>query len=131
MVRSPSTFQAVPAARTLVDWDDVADELVATLRADHYGDPEGLGFADRLARVAGTTFTERWERAFVAWNRTGVRVVDHPEVGLLRLAFETRELADGDRQRLIVYLPADTATSVGLDRLVGLQPGGLRSVSAG
>ena len=113
------------------DWDGMADELVATLHADHYGDVEALAFVDRLARAGGTAFTDRWERAFVAWNRTGVNVVAHPEVGLLRLAFETLELPDNDRQRLIVYLPADTATSVGLDRLAGHHPGGLRSVSAG
>ena len=125
------TFADDRARTAYPDWDDLADELVATLHADHYGDPEGLGMADRLAMVAGTAFTERWDRPFVAWNRTGVRVVDHPEVGLLRLAFETLELSDADRQRLVIYLPADAATSVGLDRVVGLQPGGLRSLSAG
>ena len=55
----------------------------------------------------------------------------HPEVGALRLAFETLELPDPDRQRLVVYLPADEASSVGLDRLAGRQPGRLRSVGTG
>lgn len=40
-------------------------------------------------------------------------------------------LPDPDRQRLVVCLPADAASSAALDRLVGRQPSGLRSVSAG
>jgi len=125
------TFADERARAAYPDWDDVADELVATFHADHYGDTEALALAGRLAHTASAAFTDRWERAFVAWKRTGVKVVDHPEVGLLRLAFETLELSDADRQRLVVYLPADTATSVGLDRIAGRQPGALRSVSAG
>ncbi len=125
------TFADERARAAYPDWDDVADEQVATLYADHYGDPEAVAFADRVTQAAGTAFTDRWERAYVAWKRTGVKVMAHPEVGQLRLAFETLELSDADRQRLVVYLPADTATSVGLDRLAGRQPGALRSVSAG
>lgn len=111
------------------DWEDIADELVATLRSEHYGEADGLAFVERLAQAAGAAFTERWDRGVVAWRRTGVKGVEHPDVGLLRLGFETLELHDADRQRLIVYLPADAATSVGLDRLTGRQPGALRSVS--
>lgn len=54
----------------------------------------------------------------------------HPEVGLLRLALETLDLPGADRQRLVVYL-TDGATTAGLDRLIGRDPGALRSVSAG
>ena len=50
----------------------------------------------------------------------------HPEVGELRLAYETLELPDG--QRLVVYLPAADATSGALDHLAGRQPGALRAV---
>jgi hypothetical protein len=59
-----------------------------------------------------------------------VRALVHPEVGVLRLAFETLELADPD-QRLVVHLPADAETSARLDRLAGRQPGALRSVDTG
>ncbi|CAA9266924.1 MAG: hypothetical protein AVDCRST_MAG76-3136 [uncultured Acidimicrobiales bacterium] len=125
------TFADPRARSAYPDWDDVADELVARLHSDHYGDGEALAFVDRLAHAAGDAFTERWGRAFVAWKRTGVNVVAHPDVGVLRLAFETLELPDSDPKRLVVYLPADAATSVGLDRVVGRLPGALRSVSSG
>ncbi len=74
--------------------------------------------------------TELWSvsRAHVP---TGVRGLAHPQVGLLRVAFETLELPGVDRQRLVVHLAADAATSAGLDRLVGREPGALRSVRGG
>jgi hypothetical protein len=36
---------------------------------------------------------------------------------------------DADGQRLVVYLPADDATSAALDSLTGRQPGALRAVT--
>ncbi len=122
-----------PRARTAyASWSDVADEQIANLRAEtrEPGDDARL-FADRLAAIAGADFTERWERRMVTRKRSGVRTVVHPTVGKLRLAFETLELSDADRQRLVVYIPADEASSAGLDQLAGRTPGGLRSVSAG
>jgi hypothetical protein len=94
-------------------------------------DDDARAFADRLARVAGTNFTDRWDRHPVGVKRTGIKALVHPDVGVLRLAFETLDLPDPDRQRLVVYLAADSATSAGLDRLAGRQPGALRSVRTG
>lgn len=113
------------------DWDDVADLHVANLFAEHYGDPAALALVDRLDRAAGAAFSDRWARGATARRRTGVEALAHPEVGLLRLAFEMLDLPDADRQRLVVYLPADAATAAGLDRLAGRHPGALRSVPAG
>ena len=126
------TFTDQRARTAYPDWDDVADEQVTNLRVEVRGaGSDASAFADRLASAAGTDFVDRWERAGVARERTGVKALAHPKVGLLRLAYETLELPDADRQRLVVYLPADAATSAGLDRLAGRQPGALRSVSAG
>jgi len=124
------TFADERARAAYPDWDDIADEQVANLHSVHYCDPDAQAFADRLASIAGSAFTDRWARGNVARKRTGVKGLVHPEVGLLRLAFETLDLPDAVRQRLVVYLPADATTSAGLDRLAGRQPGGLRSVSA-
>jgi hypothetical protein len=41
------------------------------------------------------------------------------------------DLPDPDRQRLVIYLPDDPATSKALDRLPGRAPGALRLVRAG
>lgn len=125
------TFVDERARAAYPDWVDVGDEQIANLRAESRapGDDARL-FAERLGRTAGAAFTDRWERGAVTRKRTGIKAIQHPAVGLLRLAFETLELPDADRQRLVVYLPADSATSAGLDRLAGHQLGALRSVSA-
>lgn len=126
------TFADQRARTAFPDWDDIADEQVANLRAE-VREPGGdaYHFADRLALAAGAGFSDRWERRAVAAKRSGVKRLAHPEVGLLRLGFETLELSDPDRQRLVVSLPADAATSAALDRLAGRQSSGLRSVSVG
>jgi len=113
------------------DWADIADEQVASLMELRQCDTNTDTLAARLAQAAGSEFTDRWERRPVGRKRTGIRAISHPAVGVLRLAFETLGLPDADRQRLVVYLPADAATTAGLDRLAGRQPGGLRSVRAG
>jgi transcriptional regulator with XRE-family HTH domain len=126
------TFADERARAAFPDWDDVADEQIANLHAELRGpDDDARALAHRLARVAGTDFTDRWDRRPAGRNWTGVKAFAHPDVGVLRLAFETLELSDPDRQRLVIYLPADAATSAGLDRLAGRQPGALRSVRTG
>ena len=126
------TFVDERARSVYRDWDDIADEQVANLHAEVRGpDDDTRVFVERLARAAGAEFTDRWDRRPVGVKRTGIKTLTHPEVGVLRLAFETLELPDPDRQRLVIYLPADQPTSAGLDRLAGRQPGALRSVRTG
>lgn len=126
------TFADERARAAYPGWDDVADEQVANLRAESHGpNDDARAFADRLTRVSGADFSDRWDHGAVARKRTGITSLAHPDVGVLRLAFETLELPDPDRQRLVIYLPADSGTSAALDRLAGRQPGRLRSVSAG
>ncbi|HWM19784.1 MAG TPA: helix-turn-helix domain-containing protein [Ilumatobacteraceae bacterium] len=126
------TFGGERARAAFPDWNDVADEQIANLHAELRGpDDDARALADHLARTAGADFTDRWDRRPVGRSRTGITAFAHPDVGLLRMAFETLDLSDPDRQRLVIYLPADSATSAGLDRLAGRQPGALRSVRTG
>ena len=125
------TFTDERARTAYPDWDDVADDMVATVRAGLSCHPDDDPFAARLAHAAGDVFSDRWQRPAPPLVRRGVRALAHPDVGLLRLAFETLDLPDLDRQRLVVHLPADAATSAGLDRLAGRAPGSLRAVTAG
>ncbi|MGK5443691.1 helix-turn-helix transcriptional regulator [Micromonospora sp. URMC 105] len=111
------------------DWAQLADHQVAELHRLRQGDRATDDFAERLARTVGAPFTQRWQRRPVTAPVTGVRGLRHPEVGLLRLTYETLEFADSDHQRLVVHLPADAATAAGLDRLQGRLPGHLRSVA--
>ncbi len=123
------TFADHRARTAYPDWDDIADEQVADLQGGGCAPNDDLRLlTDRLARDAGGDFTERWDRVGAARTRNGIMALLHPEVGVLRLAFETLELPDADGQRLVIYLAADSVTSAGLDRLAGRHPGALRSL---
>jgi transcriptional regulator with XRE-family HTH domain len=112
------------------DWDRVADEQVANLRLEfHRADPYLAAFVDELAMTAGASFSERVAAPSTPPTRTGVERFRHPDQGELLLTYEILTLADADDQRLVVYLPADDATSAALDQLTGRQPGALRVVS--
>jgi transcriptional regulator with XRE-family HTH domain len=105
-----------PRARTAYpDWSAVADAQVAELRARVCGpgsDVERL--SAELAELAGAAFEHRWRRAFGTDARTGVHLLTHPEAGQLRLNYETLELPDPDRQRLVILLPATPETELAL-----------------
>lgn len=111
------------------DWDDVAADMAAALHAEQRApEDDSRALATHLAEVVGSRFTDVWDQVAVTARRTGVRAIAHPDIGVLRLAFEVLDLPDVDRQRLVVHLPADEATATGLDRLAGRTPGGLRAV---
>lgn len=127
-----------PRARTFYpDWDHLADQMVATLKQGPFrADPDIAALADQLTITAGAAFTDRVATVPNLPAVTGVTRMTHPQAGPLRLAFETLDLSADDDQRLLVYLPADPATSAALDRLAdtapgrlpGRGPGGLRAV---
>jgi transcriptional regulator with XRE-family HTH domain len=120
------TFLDPRARTTFPQWDRVAEEQVANLRASGPPDEQAQRFLDELR--AEPAFAERWARRGVARKQSGTKVITHPEVGELRLGFETLVLPDADAQRLVVYLPADDATGQALDRLEGRGPGLLHAV---
>jgi transcriptional regulator with XRE-family HTH domain len=112
------------------DWDAVADEQVADLHAGAAASDTDL--ADLVADLsvgAGPAFTDRWGAPAAYTKRTGLRRLVHPDVGELRIAFETLQLPDPDEQRLVAWLPADAATSAALDQLNGRYPGALHAVA--
>lgn len=113
------------------EWDRVADEQVANLKIESYrADPHIAELAEELTIIAGAPFTDRLRASLTLPKRTGIERLLHPDVGELRLAYETLELPDADGQRLVVYLPADDGTSTALGALTGRHPGMLRAVNA-
>jgi len=73
--------------------------------------------ADELTVTAGAEFTRRVETLPGLPRANGVVRLVHPELGELRLAYETLDLPADDEQRLVVHLPADASTAAALDRL--------------
>ncbi|HEX6359160.1 helix-turn-helix transcriptional regulator [Actinophytocola sp.] len=109
------------------DWDTVAGERAAALRAAAaLGDPHSALLAEELTIIAGEPFRDRFEGSAALPARTGVERWTHPEVGELRLAYESLDLPDPDEQRLVVYLAADEATAAALDRLTTHQASTVR-----
>jgi len=112
------------------DWGRVADQWVATLKEGPFrADPDVARLAEQLTVVAGAEFTLRVDTVPSLPAASGVTRMNHPQVGPLRLAYETLDLSADDAQRLVVHLPADEASATALDRLAGRRPGGLRAVS--
>ncbi|MEU8080355.1 helix-turn-helix domain-containing protein [Catellatospora citrea] len=100
------------------DWEHIADERVAALKQGPFrADPHLAALADELTIAAGDAFARRVDRVPALASSSGIVRLAHPEVGTLRLAYETLDLSADDDQRLIVHLPADAATSAALDRL--------------
>ncbi|WP_433473190.1 helix-turn-helix domain-containing protein [Spirillospora sp. CA-142024] len=119
-------FTDVRAKTVYPDWNHVADERVAALRSAFVGgDPYYKHLVDELTVTAGAPFSERVGALPSLPRKSGVERFVHPDVGELRLAYETLELPVGDDQRLVAYLPADEATS---DALARLRRGRLRAV---
>jgi hypothetical protein len=110
------------------DWDAVADDAVSSLRAGFASeDPDAAELVGELAEA--TAFAKRWNSKPMRQKRSGIKRIVHPDVGELRVAFETLQLPDADEQRLVLWLPADEATSAALDQLNGRYPGALHAVA--
>jgi transcriptional regulator with XRE-family HTH domain len=108
------------APEVFADWNDVADDQVAQLRAASArwaDDPELVALLDDLRSLPA--FASRWPRHRVERKRRGVKRFAHPTAGELRVAFEVLLLPDDGDQRLLTWLPADEITAVALATLVG------------
>ncbi len=111
------------------DWSRVADQQVANLRSVlNCASSAYDALLNDLHERGGDEFERRWKARPVARKTTGVKRLTHPDVGELKLCFETLTLGVDDGQQLVVYLPEDQATAGALDRLAGRYPGGLRAV---
>jgi transcriptional regulator with XRE-family HTH domain len=117
-----------PRARdTFPDWEQVADEQAFSLWLGP-SVSSSEWFKAELAPVAGPEFTSRLGQHLPPPRRQ-LRM-RHPAAGELRWNRETLELPDQDAQQLVVYLPADQATTDALDELPA-QPTRLRAVNGG
>jgi transcriptional regulator with XRE-family HTH domain len=97
-----------PRARSFFrEWDVVADDTVALLRAEAGRDPydkEMSGLVGELA-TRSEEFRVRWAAHDVRSHDTGVKKVHHPVVGDLDLPFESLPLDAGSSTSLVTYLP--------------------------
>jgi len=98
-------FLSPKAPEFFVDWDTIAHDAVAILRAAAGRDPYDKRLTDLIGELSTRSdeFRVRWAAHNVKFHRTGIKRFHHPLVGDLTLTFEALELAADPGQRLNIY----------------------------
>lgn len=98
------TFLDPAAPEFYPDWDAVADQNVATLRAEVGRNPHDKALSDLIGELStrGDTFDRRWARHEVRRHRAGTKRITHPLVGDMAVNYETMQLTADDGLYLIV-----------------------------
>ena len=105
----PNTARAAflsPGARSFWrDWERIASDAVAVLRAEAGRDPYDRGLTDLIGELATRSgeFRIRWAAHDVKQHRGGLKRLHHPVVGDLDLTYEVMELVADDGLMLITY----------------------------
>jgi transcriptional regulator with XRE-family HTH domain len=97
-----------PQATTFFrDWDTVANDTVAILRAEAGRDPHDRNLSDLVGQLSTRSddFRLRWAAHNVRIHSTGVKLFHHPVVGDLDLPYESLPLAPGSSTSLVGYTP--------------------------
>jgi transcriptional regulator with XRE-family HTH domain len=98
------TFLDPAAAEFYPDWDAVADQNVATLRAEVGRNPYDKALSDLIGELStrGDTFRQRWAQHEVRRHRAGAKRLNHPLIGELTFNYEAMELTADEDLYLIV-----------------------------
>jgi transcriptional regulator with XRE-family HTH domain len=102
------------------DWDKVANDTVALLRAEAGRDPYDRQLSDLIGELSTRSeeFRGRWAAHHVRIHTTGVKLLHHPVVGDLELAFESFPLAADPSQGLLTYTAEPSSPSQDALRLL-------------
>ena len=95
------------------DWDAVANDTVAILRAEAGRDPLDRDLSDLVGRLSTRSddFRRRWAAHDVRIHSTGVKRFHHPMVGDLDLPYETLPLGFDTSSGLVCYTAEADSTS--------------------
>jgi hypothetical protein len=95
------------------EWDKVANDTVALLRAEAGRDPYDRHLADLIGELSTRSedFRVRWAAHDVRIHNTGVKKIHHELVGDLDLPFESLPVESGSSTSLVTYLPEPDSTS--------------------
>jgi transcriptional regulator with XRE-family HTH domain len=88
------TFLDPAAAEFYPDWDAVADQNVASLRAEVGRNPYDKDLSDLIGELStrGATFRQRWAQHDGHRHTTGAKRLNHPIVGPLTFNYQAMEL---------------------------------------
>jgi hypothetical protein len=87
------------------DWDKIANDTVALLRAEAGRDPHDRKLSDLIGELSTRSdeFRVRWAAHNVRIHTTGVKLIHHPVVGDLDLPFESFPIPADPSQSLLTY----------------------------
>jgi hypothetical protein len=87
------------------EWDSLAADTVALLRAEVGRDPYDRALSDLIGELSTRSeiFRTWWAAHNVRLHRSGVKLLHHPEVGDLTLAYESMDLTADHGLRLNAY----------------------------
>jgi transcriptional regulator with XRE-family HTH domain len=87
------------------DWERIANDAVAILRAEAGRDPYDKRLSDLIGELSTRSdeFRVRWAAHNVKFHRTGAKTLHHPVVGDLALDYEALDLPGDAGQRILVY----------------------------
>ena len=93
------------ASDFLPDWERIANDAVAILRAAAGRDPYDKLLSDLIGELSTRSdeFRMRWAAHNVKFHRTGAKTLHHPVVGDLFLDYEALDLPGDAGQRILVY----------------------------
>lgn len=102
------------------DWNTVADDAVATLRAESARTPQAKALVELVGQLSTVSvdFRAKWAAHNVSAHRRGKKRIRHPEVGELTLEYEALELPGAGLQ-LVTFLPEPGSSSEDALRLLG------------
>ncbi len=108
------------AAGFFLDWDTVADDVVASLRGEAGRNPYDKGLTDLVGELATRSdeFRTRWARHNVKHHRTAAKRLHNAVVGDVELTGEALELS-GDGLTIITYTVEPDSASAEALRLLG------------
>lgn len=99
------TFLDASATDFFPDWEKIASDAVAILRAEAGRDPYDKTLSNLVGELSTRSdeFRVRWAAHDVKFHRTGTKVLHHPVVGDLSLDYEAMELPGDSGQRILIY----------------------------
>jgi transcriptional regulator with XRE-family HTH domain len=110
-----------PAASDFfVDYDTIANDCVAFLRAEAGRDPYNKDLSDLIGELSTRSedYRRRWAAHDVRYHRTGHKRFHHPLIGDVELDYEAFELAGDPGQRINIYTaPPDSTAQEALNLL--------------
>lgn len=111
-----------PASRVFFsDWEQGADDIVATLRGYAGQSPRDKALTDLIGELVtrSDTFRLRWAAHNVRHHHSGLKRIHHPQVGDLELAYEAMDLPANPEWHMFAYTAEPGTPSEEKLRLLG------------